>query len=334
MKTTSYIIKTAFALTALVAAAACSDEPAVGTPLNPVEPEDMSPKVYIMETANGINKSQYRVIETPGDFIIPEDTVYIYARINHAVDHDVVVDAEENNSEAVKAISGSVALGDGALAFPVKSVTIKAGEKQSAMPIKVVLAKSEALKNLDGVGACGVSLTTNTDGVKVGSNYNLYSIKVNKLVTNIKESDLTEFSEYTQIPFDAYTLKFNDEVTTKFNDDNLKTYVYDSGDVTIDVAFTSERTLKGFWYKAGAYYPYQMNQFEVMTSSDGENWTSQSKGGFTVSRIFRSLDNEIPFTFYTPAKCKYLRIVCHQSYYGSQSSSDNFTVISEFRMFE
>ena len=311
----SMIIKSAVALiAALPLFTACQGEPEVGTLLHPEEQPSNAPKVYINEVAIPTNATKIDAAQTPIGTLLPEDATEFYVRLNRAVDNDVVVTVAEDAEAAAasaKVYSDAAnqynAMSTGAISFEKATVTIPAGKLVSSEPVVFRVVESDALKNLNGKGimALKVADIKSAAVVEVASDHNAYFVLVNKKVTNFKNFSTSELESKTRIGTDEMTMTFDGaDCTQDLNDDATYTYVN--------------------MYNG----PYSI---EVLTSDDGQNWTSQTGGeleyGYTRSKVC--------VNFYGAVTCKYVKFIPWKCYAGIRYGADsNKPVVGELHFYK
>ena len=164
--------------------ASCEKEPEYGTPLFPVEEEDLRPKAYINENGAKINYASVDVVKTPASLVNPEQSFYV--RLNKVSDKDVTVKAVVNDELARENNEGAVVVTASDVAFQRQEVVIKAGSMISDDPVVFTLAESysQALENGATVVAC-LTLESLSEEIALGKNFNVYTCEFNKMELNI-----------------------------------------------------------------------------------------------------------------------------------------------------
>lgn len=339
----SMIIKSAVALiAALPLFTACQGEPEVGTLLHPEEQPSNAPKVYINEVAIPTNAAKMDVAQTPVGTLLPENATEFYIRLNRAVESDVVVTVAEDAEAAAasaKAYSDDanqyVAMSTGAVSFEKATVTIPAGKLVSSEPVVFRVVEGDALKNLNGKGIMALKVVDIKSAavVEVASDHNAFFALVNKKVTNFKSFSTSELESKTRIGTDEMTMTFEgDDYTEDLNDDATYTYVnmYDGPDAIL-CEFHTPQPLIGLAYRYGYYPTYGPYSIEVLTSNDGQNWTSQTGGeleyGYTRSMV--------SVNFYGAVTCKYVKFIPWKTYAGIYyGSNSNIPCVGELHLYK
>lgn len=337
------IIKSAVVLiAALPLFTACQGEPEVGTLLHPEEQPSNAPKVYINEVAIPTNAAKIAVSQTPVGTLLPEDATEFYVRLNRAVESDVVVTVAEDAeaaAAAAKVYSDDAnqynAMSTGAISFEKATVTIPAGKLVSSEPVVFRVVESDALKNLNGKGimALKVADIKSAAVVEVASDYNAYFVLVNKKVTNFKSFSISELESKTRIGNDEMTITFDGEdYTEDLNDDATYSYVeLEDGPAPILCEFHTPQSLIGIAYRYGYYAQYGPYSFEVLTSNDGQNWTSQTGGeleyGYTRSKVC--------VNFYGAVTCKYVKFIPWKTYNAIRYGAEyNTPIVGELHFYK
>ena len=313
---------------------ACQSEPEVGSTLYPTEQEKYGPKVYINELAGG-NEASVEVVQTPVSLVLPEeDAISFTVKLTVPVAQDVTVTVAADDEKAAAYKSDCDVLPASSYQLSKTQVTIPAGKLESTEPIKLQLVESDAIRNMERTAVVALSLSAASQGADVGKNLNTYYAVVNKKVTNFKGQSATEIEGKTQISYDAYTVEGSDgdDYTDYLKDGN---YAWNSSyegyyEFYLLATFTEPQPVSAVVFHASSYYPsyYTPKTVEVLTSMDGETWTSQTGGTYVNTIRPSSGSTPIPFVLYTPVTCKYLKFRVVDSFYWGVS------YVSELKLYE
>lgn len=313
----------------------CDDEPAVGTPLNPTTEENYGAKVYVYQRGVKANTAEATVVQTPVNVVLPEDTFDVYVRLTAPVQEDVSVTLSPDDAASAAYGNGATALPAAAVNVINPTVTIKAGEKESDQPVRVTLKDNDAYKSLEGTGVAVLKLSTGSKAVAMAQDYNHYDVLVDKITTNLKSQSKNDLAKLTQIDVNSYAVSSDGEETTDLSDGNTDTYSYYYAPYDIVMQFDEPQSIAALSYQFGYSKYYAPSVVEILTSNDGETWTSQTNG--EVSDAFgpsRATD-VVPWVFYSPVKCKYVKLRCVQCPYGVWYGDDyNSPIVSEVRLYE
>ena len=336
----SMIIKSAVALiAALPLFTACQGEPEVGSLLHPEEQTSNDPKVYINEISAPVNAAKATVVQTPAEFVIPENTYEFYVRITTPVENDVVVTvAEDTEAAAAGAAAYGVdknsALVTGCMAIENNTVTIPAGKNVSTEPVKFKVADSEAIRNVSGKAIAAIKITDakSASKVAVGKDHNAYYTLLDKKVTNFKgfSDDLLTKTKLTAADL-TYTFQ-DEDYTAKLMDTYPSTWAdMWAGPEPIYCEFKTPQPLIGVAYQYGYDDNYGPYTLEIFTSNDGQNWTSQTGGVLETGHT----DAVVCLNFYSPITCKYVKFVPYTCYYGYYWGDNyNQICVGELYMFK
>lgn len=312
----------------------CDDEPAVGTPLNPVAEENYGPKAYIYEGGSPTNTSSTTVVQTPVSLVLPTDTFKVYVKLTSAVQHDVNVSLAVNDSASNAYGSDVVALSAACLNVINPSVVIKAGETQSEEPVRITLQDNDAYKSLSGQGVAVLKLSVDSKDVALAQEYNYFNVLVNKEITNLKSQSSDELAELTQISTDKYSVYADGSYTEDLSDNNTSTYYYAPAPYEIMMVFEEAQNVAACSYQFGYSRYYSPTEVEILTSEDGDNWTSQTGGEKTSTVSPRQASEEVPWIFYSPVNCKYIKFRMLNCYYGQWGSWYNTPIVSEVKLYQ
>lgn len=330
------IIKKSFPLLAvlLLPLAACDDEPEVGSTLYPVEPENYDARLFINETAMPGNQATLEVIETPVSLLAPEDEITFNVKLTKPVATDVTVTVAESAELAAAYGNDAEALPSGTLQIANSTVTIKAGSVVSSEAVKMKLNANDAVKDLASKGVAAVAISSNNAGIATGTTNNAYYVVLNKKVTNYKGQLADEIATMNQIPGSSITATVDGYSASELTDGSLSTefwYWYSGG---YDVIFTFKETtnVRGLGFYSNAYTGYCPSVIEILTSNDGQNWTSQTGG--KVSLNWPSSANElIPFVLYSAIPCNYVMLKFYSCFWSSYGSDYDWPAASEVNLY-
>ena len=313
---------------------ACQSEPEVGSTLYPTEQETYGPKVYINELAGG-NVASVEVVQTPISLVLPEEgAISFTVKLTAPVAQDVTVTVAADDEKAAAYKSDCDVLPASAYQLSNTQVTIPAGKLESTEPVSLQLVESDAIRNLERTAVVALSLAAASQGADVGKNMNTYYAVVNKKVTNFKGQSVADLEGKTQVPYDTYTVTGSDgyDYTAELQDGN---YAWSSSicgyyEHYLMATFTEPHSVSAVVCHASSYYAYYYSPktVEVLTSMDGETWTSQTGGTYVNTIRPSSATTQIPFVLYTPVTCKYLKFRVIDSFYYGDS------YISEFKLYE
>lgn len=320
-------------LAALPLFTACQDEPEVGSTLYPTEQENYGPKAYINEIGGAGNEAAVEVVQTPVALMLPEEgSISFRVKLTAPVDNDVTVNIVADTEKAAAYKSGCEALP--AAGFQIKNaqVRIPAGEMVSAEAVEVSLVDGDAIRNLENTSVIALTLSDATGGVAVGKNNNTYYAVVSKKVTNYKGQNVADLEGRTQIPYDSYTVTddYGDDYTAELSDGDNSTDCYGYYEFYLMATFTNPTPVSALVFHAGTYYPYYYTPkiVEVLTSNDGEEWTSQTGGTVTSTIRPSSATTPIPFVLYSPITCKYVKFRVENSFYWG------YSYVSELKLYQ
>lgn len=312
---------------------ACQSEPEVGSTLYPTEQENYGPKVYINELAGSGNEASVEVVQTPVSLMLPEeDAISFTVKLTAPVAKDVTVTVAADEEKAAAYNSDCDVLPASAYQLNKTQVTIPAGKLESSEPIILQLVESDAIRNLERTGVVALSLSAVSDGADVGKNMNTYYAVVSKKVTNFKGQNVADLEGRTQIPYDSYTVTddYGDDYTAELSDGDNSTYCYGYYEFYLMATFTNPTPVSALVFHAEASYPYYYTPkiVEVLTSNDGEEWTSQTDGTVTSTIRPFSATTPIPFVLYSPITCKYVKFRVEDSFYWG------YSYVSELKLYQ
>lgn len=329
------IIKKSFPLLAalLLPLAACDDEPEVGSTLYDVEAENFDAKLYINEVALPGNQASLEVIQTPVSLITPDDEITFSVKLTKPAATDVTVTVTESTDLAAAYDSNAEALPAGTLQIANANVTIKAGSMESD-PVKMKLAATDAVKNIKAKGVAAVTIASNSAGIATGSTLNAYYVVVDKVLTNYKGQLADEIATMTQIPGSSITATVDGYSAAELTDGDLSTefWYWSAGgyDIIFDLGTTT--SVRGLGFYSNSYTGYCPDVIEILTSDDGETWTSQTGGKVTLSRP-ASNQTLIPFVLYAAIPCKYVKLKFYSCFWTSYGSDYDWPAAAEVNLY-
>ncbi|MGN0229584.1 MAG: BT_3987 domain-containing protein [Muribaculaceae bacterium] len=332
----SIIIKSLPLMAALLLPlASCQDEPEVGSTLYPESPENYDAKLYINETALPGNQTSLEVVQTPVSLLIPQDEISFYVRITKPVTTDVTVSVTENPQIAEAYLSDAEALPEGSLKFGNTSVTIKAGSMMSEQPITAQVVESDAVRNLTTTGVAAITLTSNSANIATGSNNNAYYVVINKKVTNFKGQSVSELASLNLIPHSQFQATVDGYDATDLADGNSSTefWYWNPGGYDIIFSFEEATPVKALGYFYASYSGYCPNVVEILTSDDGETWTSQTGGKVTTSIVPSKISDVVPFEFYSAITCHYVMLRLYSCFWTSYGASYDWPAVSDVNLY-
>lgn len=334
MKTKYFIRLAAPVMLGAILLTSCDDDPAVGTPLNPVAEENYGPKAYIYSPSLPANTASTKVIQTPTELILSTDTFDVYVKLTKAVEKDVAVKLTTSEEATAAYGQDADALPSQSVNIINPSVVIKAGQTQSAEPIRVTLNKDDSFRTMSEQGVAVLKLTSDDKEVATSQNYDYYNILVNKEVTNMKSQSQNDLKALKMIDIDQYTVYQDGYETSDISDGYTSTYISSKGPYDIDFVFNEPREFKGLSYQFGYSVYYSPTIIDILTSDDGENWVSQT-GGETTNNAKPSKSTDIvPWVFYSGVKCTYVRLRLVDCYYSRYGAAFNYPIVSEVRLYE
>lgn len=310
------------------ASVSCEKEPAVGTPLKPVEEEVYGPKLYINELDTKDNTVNLVVAQTQSGLVLPEKEFSFYVRLTEPLSEDVKVTVDEDTE------SGT--MGGKTLNIKNATVTIPAGKIESAEPVRFTVQASEAIDKLETKGSTSLKIVSVTGNVPVGRNYNDFKVNYTKEVTNFKGFNSDVVNTLTQVDFSKYTVASSaGDYTADMSDGNTDTYLCLWAPWSMTLCFEEKQPVKAFAFQTGyatGYFPYR---FQFYTSDDNENWTPIREEIITLVSIPSSINDAVVCEFYSPLACKYIQfeiLNCYWGYYyGSQYE---LPIVSEVRLYK
>lgn len=317
---------------------ACQSEPEVGTPLHPVDAETYGAKVYINEIATPTNTSSAKILQTPVELIYSPDTCQFYVHLTQPLSTDITVTVAESEEAATAYDAEATALPVGTLKVLNGTVTIPAGATVSTEPVRYVAPESEALRSFTGkaVSALALQSVSGSTDVALGSDHNAYYQVFTKVVTNYKGQSSAELSTHTPLAYSTYSVSIDGETTTDLSDDNTSSYYmpYDGGAFEVLFTFDQPQNVGALSFKFGYSWGYTPMTVEILTSTDGSEWTSQT-GGEVQNEQFSYSNKDIPFCFYSAVPCRYVKLRVLDCYYGVYYGSEyNYPCISEVKLYE
>ena len=330
------IIKKSFPLLAalLLPLAACDDEPEVGSTLYDVEAENFDAKLDINETALPGNQASLEVIQTPVSLITPDDEITFSVKLTKPATTDVTVTVAESTDLAAAYDSDAEALPTGTLQISNATVTIKAGSLTSDL-VKMKLAATDAVKNIKAKGVAAVTIASNSAGIATGSTLNAYYVVVNKTETNYKGQLANEIATMTQIPGSQITATVDGYDASELTDGDRSTefwYWYPGAyDVIFDLG--SKTSVRGLGFYSNSYTGYCPDVIEILTSDDGETWTSQTGGKVALKEWPANNRTLIPFVLYASIPCKYVKLKFYSCFWTSYGSDYDWPAASEVNLY-
>lgn len=332
------INKTLLAMLAMLPfLAGCQSDPDVGTPLYPVEEEDMSPKVYVYSGAVEGNVTESTLVNTPSGLIIPEDTLRFYVRMTRPVSEDVTVSVALDNTVAAEYDADAEILSTDVMKLEQGEVTIPAGGTISSEEIVIAINdESAAVKALEKYAVVGIVL--NASGAGVSKDYHTYIWKLYKETLNVYAELNTGavIEGMTEIPKSDWTFSAPSAgfYESEIIDGVVSSYNY--GDVTtpggtMTFEFSSPRKVSAFACippQYSYYFRYGVGALKVETSDDGETWTGH--GTVTLQQVTANGVWAVA-KFYEPVTAKFFRYTVQTRANGSSGSS---AFIGEAKIYE
>ncbi len=314
----------------------CDDEPAVGTPLNPVTKDNYGAKVYIYQSGAKTNTTDITVVQTPVNIILPPDTIDVYVNLTAPAQQDVPVSLTPDEAAAAAYGDNTTALPAAAINVINPTVAIKAGEYRSTEPVHITLKDDDALKAFQGQGVAILKLSTTSKEVTLAKEYNKYKLLINKITTNLRSQSKAELAKLTKIDINNYRVEVNGYETTDLNDNNTSTAYDNYGPYEVVMQLDKPHNISGLSYQFGYDSPYYSPLvIEILTSDDGTKWTSQTNGEVNDSYGPSSSTDVVPWVFYSTVKCKYVKLRCVKCPYGVWYGNDyNMPALCEVNLYE
>lgn len=317
--------------------AACQSDPDVGTPLYPVEEEDVTPKVYVYNGTIEGNEMASTLVNTPAGLVIPEDTLRFHVRMSRPASSDVKVSVALDNTAAEEYDATAELLSTDVLKLLTDEVTIPAGQIISSEEIVIAINdESAAVEALEKYAVAAVVL--NASGAGVAQEYHTYIWKLYKETLNVYAELNTGavIEGMTEIPKSEWTFSapsagyYESEIT----DGVVSSYNY--GDVTtpggtMTFEFSSPRKVSAFACippQYSSYFRYGVGALKVETSDDGETWTGH--GTVTLQQVTANGVWAVA-KFYEPVTAKFFRYTVQTRANGSSGSS---AFIGEAKIYE
>ena len=324
---------------------ACSDSMEVGDTLHPTAQEDYSAKAYIVLDDAVQQSTAPKIVKTPTECIVPEYKVEVYAKLSRPADADVTVTVEPSAELTAANLGDCKALAADAFTMERGTVTIKAGQTQSEEPIVAALQNNDAVNALQAgeTGKLTFAIKSVSGGVATSANHNSFNAYATCEFNNIKENgsiegktayDNTSFSVFSDV-YGESTSFLNDGKLAVDADGNAIQDSYEStndwGNAAWTITFDEEQTVSAVAIWPAYYYSwnYSVADYNVLTSTDGTNWTDN---GRAVKNVYPDRNNPQPAVaeLISPMKAKYVRIVVNGSYYGTYY----YAFASEIQLFK
>ena len=300
MKNIKLILSLAASLAVLYG---CEDELKPGTPLIPVEEENLTGvKAYVNDLASG-NSHETPYNSTPLFIELLPDTASFYVNLNMAAAQDVVVKAtvEGLPEDCYAFVSGQ------------DQVTIPAGKRVSSGDIRLVLQSSDALYDLSEYTEAKVRIQIVSGPAEIGRNNNSFNWIIHNRVTNVflKHQMMSATDGLTPLQKDFWTPITNFYSANALTDGRTGNYSYkelSSGPyITMDLGKETEIQAMGFvpYMATYSYRYYWMGSAEIFHSNDNETWTSQG-----VIEFENPVTDEWQLVcFYAPVTARYFKII-------------------------
>lgn len=330
------INKTLLAMLAMLPfMAACQSDPDVGTPLYPVEEEDVTPKVYVYNGTIEGNEMASTLVNTPAGLVIPEDTLRFHVRMSRPASSDVKVSVALDNTAAEEYDATAELLSTDVLKLLTDEVTIPAGQIISSEEIVIAINdESAAVEALEKYAVAAVVL--NASGAGVAQEYNTYIWKLYKETLNVYAELNTGavIEGMTEIPKSDWTFSTtNTNYGNEITDGDISAWNYGMVSTpggTMTFEFSSPRKVSAFACitpQYASYYRYGVGALKVETSDDGETWTGH--GTVTLQQLTGNGVWTVA-KFYEPVTAKYFR-------YSPQTranGSTGYAYVGEVKIYE
>lgn len=291
----------------------CQSEPEVGSGLYPEEKEDYSAIAFI----DNLGKESYinftQIVGTKM-LEVPKDDLKFKVRLTATADKDLTFNIKVDNSKLATK-KGVTSLGEDAVNFSTKTVTIKQGETSSKDVVITLNKTSKSLLDMQKDGRIAFTIVPN-DGTRISKQYNHYVWNVTKEQSYINSAGtldgktLIPVTDYT-IPNEYYGTDYIQNENGLFKDGSIYLFLsYGYGMLKVKLA--KEQEVAGFEYilpltiQGQNVANFVPSRLEIYGGTD-EN--KMEKLGVATLKKKPTTENEVwSIVFVKPIKLKYLHI--------------------------
>lgn len=313
----------------------CQSEPEVGSGLYPEEKEDYSAIAFI----DNLGKESYinftQIVGTKM-LEVPKDDLKFKVRLTATADKDLTFNIKVDNSKLATK-KGVTSLGEDAVNFSTKTVTIKQGETSSKDVVITLNKTSKSLLDMQKDGRIAFTIVSN-DGTRVSKQYSHYVWNVTKKQSYINSAGTLDGK--TLIPVTDYTIPNEYSGSNYIQDENglfkgsFFNFNLNYDDSFININLTNEQEVAGFEFLLPIKYGYDDVSNFIPTHIiiyGGTNEYNIEKLGEASLKKKPTTENEAwGIVFSKPIKLKYLRINPTERF----DKSTGYSFISGFKLYK
>ncbi len=310
----------------------CQSEPEVGSGLYPEEKEDYSAIAFI----DNLGKESYinftQIVGTKM-LEVPKEDLKFKVRLTTTADKDLTFNIKVDNSKLATK-EGVTSLGEDAVNFSTKTVTIKQGETSSKDVVITLNKTSKSLLDMQKDGRIAFTIVPN-DGTRISKQYNHYVWNVTKELSYINSAGtlngktLIPVTDYT-IPNEYYYTYYIQDENGLFKDGFI--YLFYGGRLKVNLA--KEQEVAGFEYILPLKIQGQNvancvpSRLEIYGGTDKNNL---KKLGVATLKKKPTTENEVwAIAFVKPIKLKYLYINTIERFDKEEENS----LLSGFKLYK
>lgn len=310
----------------------CQSEPEVGSGLYPEEKEDYSAIAFI----DNLGKESYinftQIVGTKM-LEVPKEDLKFKVRLTTTAAKDLTFNIKVDNSKLATK-KGVTSLGEDAVNFSTKTVTIKQGETSSKDVVITLNKTSKSLLDMQKEGRIAFTIVPN-DGTRISKQYNHYVWNVTKELSYINSAGtldgktLIPVTDYT-IPNEYYYTYYIQDENGLFKDGFI--YLFYGGKLKVNLA--KEQEVAGFEYILPLTIQGQNvancvpSRLEIYGGTDKNNL---KKLGVATLKKKPTTENEVwAIAFVKPIKLKYLYIDTIERFDKEEENS----LLSGFKLYK
>lgn len=313
----------------------CQSEPEVGSGLYPEEKEDYSAIAFI----DNLGKESYvnftQIVGTKM-LEVPKDDLKFKVRLTTTADKDLTFNIKVDNSKLATK-KGVTSLGEDAVNFSTKTVTIKQGETSSKDVVITLNKTSKSLLDMQKEGRIAFTIVPN-DGTRISKQYSHYVWNVTKELSYINSAGTLDGK--TLIPVTDYTIpnEYNGSNYTQDENglfkDRLFNFNLNYDDSFIKINLTNEQEVAGFEILLPIKYGFEDVSNFIPTHIivyGGTDENNMEKLGEASLKKKPTTENEAwAVVFSKPIKLKYLNINPTERF----DKSKGYSFISGFKLYK